>query len=392
MQAPLDGIRVIDLTRILAGPFATMQLADLGADVIKVERPGQGDETRRWGPPFREGVATYFEAVNRGKRSVTLDLKTAAGCQVLWALLADADVLVSNFRPGVMERLGFGPDRVAERCPRIVDGVINGYGDHGPLAGRAAFDLVIQAESGLMSITGEAEGQPIKSGVSIADEVAGLYLVQGVLAALIARGRTGRGQRVEVALFDAMLSIFTYQAQQYLSCGVEPRRMGNDHPSLVPYRPFDTADRQIVVGVASDELWQRFCRAIDRLDLAGDTGYATNADRVRCRERLEATLSEHLRHEVADTWLQRLESAGVPCGSIHTLPEALEGEAAREREIVDRTEDAGTPFVRGPLRCFGRPRAALRPPPRLGQHTTEVLAALGYDEARLASLRSRGVI
>jgi formyl-CoA transferase/CoA:oxalate CoA-transferase len=243
-----------------------------------------------------------------------------------------------------------------------------------------------------MELSGEPDGPATKAGISIADEVAALYLVQGVLAALICRARTGRGRRIEVSLFDAMLSMFTYQAQQYLSAGVAPRRMGNAHPSLVPYRPFKAADRPIVVGVASDDLWQRFCRAVGRADLAKDPAYATNAGRVRRRDVLEEDLRGWFRAEAAGHWLGRLQAAGVPCGSIHTLPEALDGDAARVRQIVGRTDGTAMPYVRGPLRGLGEGAGGRRPPPRLGQHTTEVLTSLGYDAASLSSLRTRGVI
>ncbi|MCH7474341.1 MAG: CoA transferase [Gemmatimonadetes bacterium] len=245
---PLTDLRVVDLTRILAGPFATMMLGDMGAEVLKIERPGVGDDARGWGPPFVDGISTYFLSVNRNKRSITLDLKSETGQELLWELVESADVLVSNFRVGVMESLGFGYEEVARRAPKCVYAVINGYGASGPRATKPAFDIAIQAESGLMDLTGFSDGRPTKVGISIADEIAGMYVVQGILLALLERQRTDRGQLVEVALHDAMLSMFTFQAQRYLSTGERPQRMGNRHPSIAPYETFEAADGTVVVA------------------------------------------------------------------------------------------------------------------------------------------------
>jgi crotonobetainyl-CoA:carnitine CoA-transferase CaiB-like acyl-CoA transferase len=368
-----------------------MQLADLGADVVKVERPGSGDETRQWGPPFADAVATYFLAVNRGKRSITVDLASEAGRQIVWDLLSRADVVVSNFRPGVMSSLGLSREEVATRRPRVIYCQINGYGDRGELAQRAAFDLVIQAESGLMDLTGAPGAEPTKAGISIADEIAGLYLVQGVLAALLERARTGTGRLVEVALFDAMMSMFTYQAQQFLTASLAPQRMGNNHPSLVPYRPFDTADEPVVVGVASDDLWDRFCGATGLTHLADDPRYRSNADRVRDRSGLEATIATRMRQLPAAEWVRRLDEAGVPCGRIRSLAQALGSEAATEREIVQQVEGGDLRYVRSPLR-FGHAGPGARRPPGLGEHTTEILSELGYEAAKIARLRAVGAI
>lgn len=392
MALPLQGVRVVDLTRILAGPFATMQLADLGADVIKVERPGRGDETRHWGPPFWHGTATYFLAVNRNKRGVTIDLTLPAGRQVLWSLLAGADVLVSNFRAGTMAAWGFGWQQVHERCPQLVYALINGYGDAGEFARRPAFDLVIQAESGLMDLTGDETGPPTKAGISIADEVAGMYLVQGVLAALWQRQRDGTGQRVEVALHDAMLSMLTYQAQQYLSAGVAPRRMGNAHPSLVPYRPFGTADGTIVVGVAGEIPWRRFCIAIERTDLMDDPRFASNALRVEHRDDLERILGEHLKARSSDDWLKCLADAGVPCGKVRSAAAALDGPECEARAMIVDVPGSDLRTVASPVRMAASDGSIRRPPPGLGEHTDEVLAEIGYEAGEIAQLRHKGAI
>ena len=391
-SSPLQDILVVDLTRILAGPFATMILGDLGADVIKIERPGQGDDTRHWGPPFLEGTATYFLSVNRNKRSLTLDLKSAAGSSVLWRLLERADVLVSNFRPGLMNELGFGYDDVRRRASRLVYCVINGYGESGGRASRPAFDLVIQGESGLMDLTGPADGAATKAGISIADEVAGLYLVQGVLAALLKRYRTGCGAHVEIALTDALISTFTYQAQQYLTAGMEPRRLGNAHPSLVPYRPFPTADGTVVIGVASNSLWQRFCKALELEELVDDARFCTNAGRVERRDELEALIEERLAERSSEQWIDRLRAVRVPCGVVRSVAQALDEEIELDSGLVQESGIPGLQVVGNPIRIDGsrgEPRLA---PPSLGEHTIQILGELGFDSAQIALLRADGVV
>jgi len=391
-SSPLQDILVVDLTRILAGPFATMILGDLGADVIKIERPGQGDDTRHWGPPFLEGTATYFLSVNRNKRCLTLDLKSAAGSSVLWRLLERADVLVSNFRPGLMNELGFGYDDVRRRASRLVYCVINGYGESDGRASRPAFDLVIQGESGLMDLTGPADGAATKAGISIADEVAGLYLVQGVLAALLKRHRTGRGAHVEIALTDALISTFTYQAQQYLTAGMEPRRLGNAHPSLVPYRPFPTADGTVVIGVASNSLWQRFCKALELEELVDDARFCTNAGRVERRDELEALIEERLAERSSEQWIDRLRAVRVPCGVVRSVAQALDEEIELDSGLVQESGIPGLQVVGNPIRIDGsrgEPRLA---PPSLGEHTIQILGELGFDSAQIALLRADGVV
>ena len=391
-SSPLQDILVVDLTRILAGPFATMILGDLGADVIKVESPGQGDDTRHWGPPFFRGTATYFLSVNRNKRSVTLDLKSTAGSDVLWRLLERADVVVSNFRAGLMSELGFGYDDVRRRAPRLVYCVINGYGETGTRASRPAFDLVIQAESGLMDLTGPTDGVATKAGVSIADEVAGLYLVQGVLAALLKRQRTGCGAHVEIALTDALISTFTYQAQQYLTAGIQPRRLGNAHPSLVPYRPFPTADGTVVIGVASDSLWRRFCAALELEDLVHDPRFRTNAGRVERRDELEGLIEERLVERSSEQWIDRLRAVRVPCGIVRSVGQALDEEIELDSGLVKESGSSGLRMVGNPIRIDGTRGDPQRSPPSLGEHTDEILGELGFDSAQIALLRASGVV
>ena len=387
---PLTGLRVVDLTRILAGPFATMMLGDMGAEVLKIERPGSGDDARGWGPPFVDGVSTYFLSVNRNKRSVTLNLKSDTGKDVLWQLIETADVVVSNFRVGVMDSLGFSFAQVAERAPRCVYGLINGYGRVGERAGRPSFDVIVQAESGLMDLTGFADGKPTKVGVSIADEIAGLYMVQGILLALLERHKTGRGQLVEVALHDALLSMFTFQAQRYLSAGLQPERMGNRHPSIVPYETFEAADGTIVVGVGNEDIWERFCAALGAEHLRADESFARNADRVAHRERLEEELAPlFLRHPVA-YWEERLGAAGVPCGRVRALNEVIDRERGTDREMVVDVD--GLAFLGIPIKLSSSPGRVRGRPPRLGEHTATVLAELGHTEEEVAAWREAGVI
>ncbi len=303
---PLRDIRVIDLTRILAGPYATMILGDLGADVVKVERPGHGDDTRHWGPPFVGDTASYYIAVNRNKRSIAIDLKHEEGRELVYRMLGDADLVVSNFRPGVMDRLGLGQARLADTFPGLIWCSITGHAPGDPRARLPSFDLVIQAETGLMDLTGQKDGPPTKVGISIADELAGLYLVQGALAALYHRERTGEGCPVNVALNEAMLSAFTYQAQKHLVGGGTPRRMGNEHPSLVPYRSYSAADGDFVVGVANEGQWQRFCAAIGRPELMDDARFETNSVRVENRVELEGQLEVRLAERSREDWVATL--------------------------------------------------------------------------------------
>jgi crotonobetainyl-CoA:carnitine CoA-transferase CaiB-like acyl-CoA transferase len=392
---PLDGIRVIDLSRVLAGPYATMLLADMGAEVIKIEEPGRGDDTRAW-PPFVGGESTYFMSVNRGKKSLTLDLKPEAGKAVLRRLVGGADVLIENFRPGTLARLGFGWDAVHALNPRLVYCSISGFGESGPEAGRPGYDLIVQGESGVMDLTGLPDGPPVKVGNSIADLAAGTMAAHGVVLALFARERTGQGQRVEIAMLDVMVALLTYQGQAYLTTGVSPRRRGNQHPSIVPYEVFEAADGYITVGVANNSLWSRFCQAIGHAELATDPRFDTEAKRVEHRETLVPLLAGIFRSAPAGDWLGRLERAGVPAGKINSVGEALESPHLRARgTIVTVTHPAAGPLrmVGPPVRLHGTPAEAAVPPPLLGEHTEEVLTKLlGYSAEGVQELRAAGVV
>jgi formyl-CoA transferase len=392
---PLDGIRVIDLSRVLAGPYATMLLADMGAEVIKVEEPGKGDDTRAW-PAFAGGESTYFMSVNRGKKSLTLDLKAAAGKPVLRKLLAGADVLLENFRPGTLARLGFGWETVHALNPRLVYCSISGFGESGPEAGRPGYDLIVQGESGIMDLTGFPDGPPVKVGNSIADLSAGTMAAHGVVLALFARERTGVGQKVEIAMLEVMAALLTYQGQAYLTTGVSPRRKGNQHPSIVPYEVFEATDGYLTVGVANNSLWGRFCQAIGHPELATDPRFDTEARRVEQREALVPLLGGIFQTASVAEWLARLDRAGVPAGKIKSVGEALESEhlGARGAIVTVTHPTAGRLRMVGPpIRLHGTPAETAAPAPLLGEHTEEVLTKmLGYSSEAVAELRAGGVV
>jgi crotonobetainyl-CoA:carnitine CoA-transferase CaiB-like acyl-CoA transferase len=372
-RGPLEGLVVADLSRVLAGPFATMLLGDLGADVIKVEHPTGGDETRAWGPPFHGEHSTYYLAVNRNKRSVALDLKTDAGRRAARALAARADVLVENFKAGTLDRLGLGYEEVARDNPGLVWCSISGFG-RAAGAELPGYDFLVQAMSGLMSITGPSGGEPTKVGVALVDVLSGLYATTGILAALQERARTGRGQRVEVSLLGSALAGLVNQASSFLCTGTPPRAMGNRHPSITPYETLATADRPLVVAVGNDGQFARLCRAVGRDELAGDPRFATNADRVANRDELAALLEEALAARGAADWVAALAEAGVPCGLVNDVGEAF---ALADRLGLGAVADAGgVPQVASPIGLSATPVSYRLAPPALGEHTAEVLAWL----------------
>lgn len=392
---PLSGVRVLDLTRVLAGPFCSMILGDMGAEVIKIEEPGKGDDTRRW-PPFVGGEATYFLAVNRNKLSVTLNLKTREGLTLLRRLAARSDVLIENFRPGTMDRLGLGYRTLARRNRRLIYCSISGFGEFGPEAHRPGYDLIVQGESGIMDLTGFPEGPPVKVGTSIADLVAGMAAAHGITLALLARTRTGRGQKVEIAMLDVMASLLTYQAGIYFGTGQRPTRRGNEHPSIVPYEVFRAADGYLTLGVANNALWRQCCAALGRPDLAEDPRFDTEAKRVEHRRELIPILNELFATAPVEEWLKRLDAAGVPAGRIKSVAEVCESEHLRARSMIVRLSHttAGTVTVMGvPVRLHATPGAVVAPPPRLGEHTETVLRrVLGLRPAAVERLRRAGVV
>ena len=392
---PLKGIRVLDLTRVLAGPYCAMLLGDMGAEVIKVEEPGKGDDTRGW-PPFAGGESTYFMSVNRNKKSITLNLKAPEGRELLEKLAKKSDVLLENFRTGTMEKLGLGYARLAKLNPRLVYCAISGFGESGPEAHRGGYDLIVQAESGVMDLTGFPDGPPVKVGNSIADLVAGMSGAHGVTLALLARQRTRRGQKVEVAMLDVMASLLTYQAGMYLNAGRTPARRGNEHPSIVPYEVFKAADGYLALGVANNSLWERCCAALERPDLAKDPRYATEAARVEHRATLVPLLNEVLGARPAEEWMKRLEAVGVPAGRIRTVPEVCESEHLRARGMLVALPHtkAGTVRMMGvPIRLHGTPGKARTAAPVLGADTDAVLTrVLGLRRAEVQRLRAAGVL
>ena len=394
-RPPLHGVRVIDMTRVLAGPFCTMSLGDMGAEVIKVEEPGKGDDTRGW-PPFVHGEATYFLSVNRNKKSLTLDLKAPDGQEILRRLLASADVVVENFRPGTMERLGFGYETLERANPRLIYCSISGFGESGPEAHRPGYDLIVQGESGVMDITGFPDGPPVKVGNSIGDLVAGMAAAQGITLALLSRSQTGKGQKVEIGMLDVMASLLTYQAGLYWNAGGRPARRGNEHPSMVPYEVFKAQDVYITLGVANNSLWDRTCKALDRPDLIKDPRFDTEANRVTNRKVLVPLLNEILGARPADEWLARLDKAGVPAGRIKSVAEVCESAHLRARGMMVSLAHpkAGSIRVMGvPVRLHDTPGGAQAAPPLLGQHTDEVLTKLlRMPKARVEKLRAAGVV
>ena len=392
----LEGLRVLDLTRILAGPLCTQMLGDMGAEVIKVEPPGTGDDTRTWGPPFTGGESAYFLGVNRNKRSLTLNMAVKSGQEILAQLVKKADVLVENFKLGTLEKWGITDGWLEKNAPQVVRCSITGYGSSGPDAALPGYDFILQAESGLMSICGEADGGPTKYGVAIVDVVTGLYACNSILAALAARTRTGRGQRVEVCLYDSGLAMLINVASSYLVTGKDSRRFGNGHPNIVPYTTYPTADGMIAVAVGNDGQFVRFAETAGHGEWARDARYATNPARVANRETLDAAIAQALKGGKSASWIEKLRAVGVPCGPINTVGEALNDPHTLARDMVCsvRHPTAGEVKMVGvPFRLNGTPAAIRRAPPLLGQHTEEVLSEeLGMSAARIAQLRAEKVI
>lgn len=384
---PLSGIKVLDLCRVVSGPFATMQLGDLGADIVKIEAPRHGDESRRYGPPFIGSESAYFLSVNRNKRSCTIDLKSEAGRDTVLALAEAADVVVENFRPGTLDKWGLGYDALKARNGRLIQCSISGFGRSGPDADRPGYDLILQGESGVMDITGDADGPPMKVGTSIADLTTGLYAAQAVLAALRLRDRTGEGSRVDVSMLDAMASLLTFNAGMYFATGESPRRRGNVHPTISPYEPFPVADGWINVGVANDKFWALFCDALEQPDLKTDPRFDTAPKRAAGRAALVRILTPIFATRSRADWLARLNAVGIPCGAIKTVGEVCEAPQLVERGMVQSVEHptvGPVRFVARAIRFDDMAPAPSTAPPTLGQHTHEVLADwLGWDADRI---------
>jgi len=379
---PLDGILVADFSRVLAGPYCTMMLGDLGADVVKVESP-EGDDTRRWGPPYVEGESAYYLSCNRNKRSVVLDLRSDEGRGWARKLALQSDILVENFKLGTMERWGLGYEELAREKPGLVYCTISGYGRTGPNADLPGYDYVIQGAGGIMSVTGEPDGPPTKVGVAIVDLTAGMFALSSILAALRVRDMTGKGQRIDISLFDSHLAWLANVGSSYLVSGEVPARYGNGHPNIVPYETFRTADGWLVLAVGNDRQWRRFCEAVERGDLLQDTRWTTNSDRVRNREPLVAVLQELFLGQTVGEWLALLEEHDVPAGPVNSVADALDSPLTQAREMVQEVEHpliGPLRMVGSPLHLEGTPPAIRRHPPMLGEHTDEVLRELGNRE------------
>jgi crotonobetainyl-CoA:carnitine CoA-transferase CaiB-like acyl-CoA transferase len=397
VSRPLSHIRVLDLSRVLAGPWCTQLLADLGAEVIKIERPGSGDETRAWGPPWLDGTkeSAYFLSCNRGKKSVTVDMDAPGGREILRDLAACSDVVVENFKVGALARRGLDYPSLKAIKPDIVYCSITGFGQDGPEAHRAGYDFIIQGMGGLMSLTGEPGGMPMKAGVAFADVFTGVYAANAIQAALIHRDRTGAGSHIDMALLDVQVAVLANQALNYLVSGAAPFRLGNAHPNIAPYQAFAASDGHVIIAVGNDGQFARLCQAMGRPDLASDGRFATNAARVAHREELIPVLAERVAARPTAEWLALLEEAGVPAAPINTLDQAFAEPQVRHRGMtISLPHGSGSvKLVRCPIRADGFETGAETAPPLLGEHTEEVLkGVLGLDDEDISELRARGAI
>jgi crotonobetainyl-CoA:carnitine CoA-transferase CaiB-like acyl-CoA transferase len=402
MAKALDGVRILDLSRVLAGPWATQLLGDLGAEVIKVEKPGEGDDTRHWGPPYVQSAdgahreAAYFLSANRGKQSVAVNLGSPEGAALIRQLAAQCDVLVENFRVGGLARFGLDYASLREVNPGLVYCSITGFGQDGPYAERAGYDFVIQAMGGLMSVTGEAEGEPMKAGVALVDIMTGLYASNAILAALRHRDRTGEGQQVDLALLDVQVAVMANQALNYLATGRDPKRYGNAHPNIVPYQAFSTADGALTVAIGNDAQFRRLCEVMGAPELGTDARFAGNGDRVRNRDALIPLLQQIFSTAATAEWLARILPADLPAGPINSLREVFEDEQVKHRGLrldLPHPDLGSVPGVASPIRLSETPVVAEAAPPPLGRHTREVLERLlGLTPERLDALEKSGVI
>jgi crotonobetainyl-CoA:carnitine CoA-transferase CaiB-like acyl-CoA transferase len=402
-MTPLAGLTVIDLSRVLSGPYCTMLLADMGARVIKIEHPVGGDDTRAWGPPWAGTIdrtapreSCYFLSINRNKESVALDFKSPQGRALLDRLISGADILVENFRPGTLEKLGLDYGSLSRKHEKLIYASISGFGQTGPRSREAGYDAMVQAEGGLMSITGGPDSPPVRLGVAISDIAAGMFAMQGVLLAVIARATTGRGQQIDLSMFDSTLALLTYQAQRTLVTGVAPARSGNRHASIAPYDTFATSDGTLVLAVGNDDQWQRFCRAAQMGPAARDKRFLTNDGRVRFYAELHPIVSQVLASAPLETWLTRLREAGVPVGGVRTVDVALADPQAAAREMiaeVDHASIGALPVLGIPVKLSETPGAVRTAPPVLGQHTRQVLCGdLGLSDADVTALAEQGVV
>ena len=393
---PLSGVRVLDLTRVVAGPYCSMFLGDLGAEIVKVEQPGAGDDTRGWGPPFAGGESAYYLCINRNKQSLKLDLKSKRAVELLRDLVKAADVIIENFRPGTMERLGLGEKELRELNPRLIYASLTGFGADGPMSDWPGYDLIVQAWGGLMSITGTPDGEPVKVGVAIIDLVAGLMLGKAITAALFAREKIGVGQRIDTSLLEAEVASLINVGSNYLVGGKVPTRWGNAHPNIVPYQNFQTADGYLVIGVASEVIWKRFCEAIGRRDLTNDLRFADNSKRVENRRELIELLSETFLQRRNDAWFKLLTDAEVPCAPVQTIDQVFQAPQVLQRDMLIEVDHptAGKVRMAGiPVKFSVTPATVRMPPPLLGEHNEEILKTwLGMSADSIDELKKEKVI
>ncbi len=395
MAGPLDGMKVLDLTRVLAGPYATMLLGDLGAEVIKIEQPGTGDESRNFGP-FKNGFSLYFMSVNRGKQSVTLNLKTERGQAIFKQLLEQTDILVENFRPGTMEKLGLGYDTLKVEHPSLIYAACSGFGQTGPYAQQGAYDMIIQGMGGIISITGEPDGPPVRVGTSISDITAALFTTIGVLSALHHRNQTGRGQFVDVAMLDSLVAVLENAVVRYFATGEAPKPLGARHPAITPFEAFASADGHVIIALGNDTLWTKFCEHVDRHELISDERFRTNADRTENHSELFPILSGIMSERKTDDWIDALGGIGVPCGPINAMDKVVSHPQVQAREMITRiahsiTGEVEVPGV--PIKLSETPGDVDAPAPSLGEHTTEILIdLLKMHPDEVKQLRQDGVI
>ncbi|MHA2282226.1 MAG: CaiB/BaiF CoA transferase family protein [Promethearchaeota archaeon] len=395
MVRPLEGIKVLDLSRALAGPYCTMMLADMGAEVIKLEMPERGDDSRAWGPPFKEGESAYFMSINRNKKSMTLNLKKEKAIEVIHKLIEKSDILLENFRPGTMERLKLSYKDVKRINPKIIYCSISGFGQDGPYRLLPGMDQVLQGMGGLMSITGEPEGPPIKVGVAVADIAGGMFAAYGIMVALFNREKTGKGQKIDNSLLDNQIAWLTYRAGSFFMSGEIPKPLGSGHPVIVPYQAFKAKDSYFNLAVGNDQLWEKFCKAVGLEDIIKDPKYATNSMRVENRQELEKVIQELISTKDAEVWLNILNDAGVPCGPIYTMDKLFSDPQVLHRKMVQELDHptVGTIKVTGiPIKLSDTPGEILTAPPVLGQHTKDILKELGYNKNDIQAMYQEKII
>ncbi|HZJ82877.1 MAG TPA: CaiB/BaiF CoA-transferase family protein [Clostridia bacterium] len=397
-RKPLEGIRVLDLTRVLAGPYCTMVLANLGAEIIKIERPGTGDDSRDFGP-FVNGESIYFISINRGKKSIAIDLKTKEGKELLLDLVKEVDVLAENFRPGTMEKLGLGYDVLKEANPRLIYAAMSGFGHSGPYSMRAAYDMIVQGMGGIMSITGQPGGQPTRVGTSVGDITAGLFGVIGIVSSLISREATGKGQKVDVAMLDGQVSILENAIARYTAAGEIPQPLGSRHPSITPFEAFKTKDSWAILAVGNDALWKKFCTAVNREDLIDDPRFATNDQRNNNHDSLKPIIDEIFIEKTTDEWLELLNTAGIPASPINSVDKLFTDPQVEARNMLVEVDQPGVGKIKiagNPIKLSDIPaqeEIPEEPAPSIGQHTEEILKdLLGLEETRVKELRDKKVV